>query len=102
MLFRIRYFEVRTSIENMSLNKSGIRRRYSLAIGRKYPRWWDLPAADGFQPHREIDSLPAAESERNLAEPTERLGVEKLTYQAVRGLSPGEPMKMERIAAPLH
>src|SRR5436305_6821159 len=71
-------------------------------MGQKNQRGWDLPAADSFQLHREIYSLPAAEFQRTLGELTELLGVEKLTRQAVRELSLGERMKMELIAALLH
>jgi ABC-2 type transport system ATP-binding protein len=78
------------------------RRQFSLVMGQKNQLWWDLPAADSFQLHREIYSLPAAEFQRTLGELTELLGVEKLTRQAVRELSLGERMKMELIAALLH
>jgi ABC-2 type transport system ATP-binding protein len=78
------------------------RRRFSLVMGQKNQLWWDLPAADSFQLHREIYSLPAVEFEKTLAELTELLDVGKLTRQAVRELSLGERMKMELIAALLH
>jgi ABC-2 type transport system ATP-binding protein len=78
------------------------RRRFALVMGQKNQLWWDLPAADSFQLHREIYSLPAAEFQATLGELTELLGVEKLTRQAVRELSLGERMKMELIAALLH
>ena len=78
------------------------RRQFSLVRGQKNQLWWDLPAADSFQLHREIYSLPKADFDRTLAELTELLGVEKLTRQAVRELSLGERMKMELIAALLH
>ena len=78
------------------------RRKFALVMGQKNQLWWDLPAADSFQLHREIYSLPAAEFNKTLAELTGLLGVEKLTRQAVRELSLGERMKMELIAALLH
>src|SRR4051794_39395190 len=78
------------------------RRRFALVMGQKNQLWWDLPAADSFQLHKEIYSLPSAEFDRTLGELTELLGVEKLTRQAVRELSLGERMKMELIAALLH
>ncbi len=78
------------------------RRQFSLVMGQKNQLWWDLPAGDSFQLHREIYSIPPAQFERTLAELTELLGVEKLTRQAVRELSLGERMKMELIAALLH
>src|SRR5436190_8818467 len=71
------------------------RRQFALVMGQKNQLWWDLPAADSFQLHREIYSLPAAEFQKTLGELTELLGVEKLTRQAVRELSLGERMKME-------
>jgi ABC-2 type transport system ATP-binding protein len=78
------------------------RRRFALVMGQKNQLWWDLPAADSFQLHREIYSIPPAEFHRTLTELTELLGVETLTRQAVRELSLGERMKMELIAALLH
>jgi ABC-2 type transport system ATP-binding protein len=78
------------------------RRQFSLVMGQKNQLWWDLPAADSFQLHREIYSIPQADFERTLGDLTELLGVGKLTRQAVRELSLGERMKMELIAALLH
>ena len=78
------------------------RRRFSLVMGQKNQLWWDLPAADSFQLHREIYSLPTESFNRTLGELTELFGVEKLTRQPVRELSLGERMKMELIAALLH
>ncbi len=78
------------------------RRQFALVMGQKNQLWWDLPAADSFQLHQEIYSLPQAEFKKTLGELTELLGVEKLTRQAVRELSLGERMKMELIAALLH
>src|SRR5215212_8456626 len=78
------------------------RRRFALVMGQKNQLWWDLPAADSFQLHREIYSIPEAQFRATLGELTELLGVETLTRQAVRELSLGERMKMELIAALLH
>jgi ABC-2 type transport system ATP-binding protein len=78
------------------------RRRFSLVMGQKNQLWWDLPAADSFQLHREIYSLPRDEFDRTLGELTELFHVEDLTRQPVRELSLGERMKMELIAALLH
>jgi ABC-2 type transport system ATP-binding protein len=82
--------------------QDAFRRQFALVMGQKNQLWWDLPAADSFQLHREIYSLPATEFQATLSELTELLGVEKLTRQAVRELSLGERMKMELIAALLH
>ena len=78
------------------------RRQFSLVMGQKNQLWWDLPAADSFQLHREIYSIPQDQFQKTLGELTELLGVGKLTRQAVRELSLGERMKMELIAALLH
>src|SRR5258708_18696644 len=78
------------------------RRRFSLVMGQKTQFWWDLPAADSFQLHREIYSLQKGAFERTLGELTELFGVKELTRQPVRELSLGERMKMELIAALLH
>jgi ABC-2 type transport system ATP-binding protein len=78
------------------------RRRFSLVMGQKNQLWWDLPAGDSFQLHREIYSLPADSFTRTLGELTELFGVQNLTRQPVRELSLGERMKMELIASLLH
>jgi ABC-2 type transport system ATP-binding protein len=78
------------------------RRRFSLVMGQKNQLWWDLPAADSFQLHREIYSLSPAQFTRTLGELTDLFDVGKLTRQPVRELSLGERMKMELIAALLH
>src|SRR5437588_3943353 len=78
------------------------RRQFALDMGQKNQLWWDLPAADSFQLHREIYSLPPDQFNATLGELTELLGVEKLTMQPVRELSRGERMKRELIAALLH
>src|SRR5262245_46114668 len=78
------------------------RRRFSLVMGQKNQLWWDLPAADSFQLHKEIYSLDPAEFARTLGDLTDLFGVKELTRQPVRELSLGERMKMELIAALLH
>ena len=82
--------------------EDAFRRRFALIMGQKNQLWWDLPAADSFQLHKEIYSIPDAQFNRTLGELTELLGVSQLTRQAVRELSLGERMKMELIAALLH
>ena len=78
------------------------RRRFALVMGQKNQLWWDLPACDSFQLHREIYSLPAPSFNQTLGELTELFQVRELTRQPVRELSLGERMKMELIAALLH
>jgi ABC-2 type transport system ATP-binding protein len=78
------------------------RRRFALVMGQKNQLWWDLPAADSFQLHKEIYSLPTDQFQNTLGELTEMFGVADLIRQPVRELSLGERMKMELIAALLH
>src|SRR2546425_7158639 len=78
------------------------RHQFSLVMGQKNQLWWDLPASDSFELHREIYSLPNDQFQRTLGELTELFGVQQLTRQPVRELSLGERMKMELIAALLH
>jgi ABC-2 type transport system ATP-binding protein len=78
------------------------RRQFSLVMGQKNQLWWDLPAADSFNLHREIYSLPRDRFQHTLGQLTEMFGVGNLTRQPVRELSLGERMKMELIAALLH
>jgi ABC-2 type transport system ATP-binding protein len=78
------------------------RRRFSLVMGQKNQLWWDLPAGDSFQLHREIYSLTRSAFEKTLGELTNLFEVGDLTRQPVRELSLGERMKMELIAALLH
>jgi ABC-2 type transport system ATP-binding protein len=82
--------------------RDAFRRQFSLVMGQKNQLWWDLPAADSFQLHREIYSLDPQAFERTLGELTELFAVKELTRQPVRELSLGERMKMELIAALLH
>src|SRR5947207_13277464 len=82
--------------------EDAFRRSFALVMGQKNQLWWDLPAADSFQLHREIYSLPAEQFNCTLDELTGLFGVEELTRQPVRELSLGERMKMELIAALLH
>src|ERR671920_1679388 len=53
--------------------EDAFRRRFALVMGQKNQLWWDLPAADSFQLHREIYSLPRPAFEKTLGELTELL-----------------------------
>jgi ABC-2 type transport system ATP-binding protein len=78
------------------------RRLFALVMGQKNQLWWDLPAFDSFQLHREIYSLEPAAFQETLDDLTELFKVKELIRQPVRELSLGERMKMELIAALLH
>ena len=64
--------------------EDAFRRRFALVMGQKNQLWWDLPAADSFQLHREIYSLPTDQFTQTLGELTELFGVKDLTRQPVR------------------
>ncbi len=81
---------------------NSFRRRFSLVMGQKNQLWWDLPAQESFQLHREIYRIENSEFDRRLDELTALLEVKKLVSQPVRELSLGERMRMELIAALLH
>src|SRR5450755_3198182 len=44
------------------------RRQFSLVMGQKNQLWWDLPASDSFQLHKEIYSLDSAAFNQTLGE----------------------------------
>jgi ABC-2 type transport system ATP-binding protein len=81
---------------------NAFRRQFALVMGQRNQLWWDLPAQESFQLHREMYSIPEQPFRQLLGEMTELLGVTKLVSQPVRELSLGERMKMELIAAMLH
>jgi ABC-2 type transport system ATP-binding protein len=78
------------------------RRQFSLVMGQKNQLWWDLPASDSFDLHREVYSLPKDRFQTCLGELIEMFEVGRLVRQPVRELSLGERMKMELIASLLH
>lgn len=78
------------------------RRQFALVMGQKNQLWWDLPASDSFELHREVYSLPKDRFQQVMGELVELFGVAKLLRQPVRELSLGERMKMELIACLLH
>jgi ABC-2 type transport system ATP-binding protein len=82
--------------------ENAFRRRFSLVMGQKNQLWWDLPAQESFQLHREIYRIPKSDFERRKDELVDLLEVRKLVGQPVRELSLGERMRMELIAALLH
>lgn len=82
--------------------KNEYRRRISLVMGQKNQLWWDLPARESFELHREIYQIAPDEYTKRLDELTSLLDVKKLIGQPVRELSLGERMRMELIASLLH
>ena len=82
--------------------KDAYRRRFALVMGQKNQLWWDLPAQESYRLQQQIYGVPAEQFQTTLDELTDLLEVGSLLNQPVRGLSLGERMKMELIAALLH
>ena len=78
------------------------RKAFSLVMGQKSQLWWDLPASDSFELHKEIYKIDPVKFKKNVGELTEIFQVAKLLNKPVRELSLGERMKLELIASLLH
>jgi ABC-2 type transport system ATP-binding protein len=82
--------------------KNEYRRRFALVMGQKNQLWWDLPALESFQLHKQIYRIDPEQYRKTLDELTTLLDIGRLMKQPVRELSLGERMKMELTAALLH
>lgn len=78
------------------------RKAFSLVMGQKSQLWWDLPASDSFELHKEIYKIDPVTFKKNVGELTEIFQVANLLNKPVRELSLGERMKLELIASLLH
>jgi ABC-2 type transport system ATP-binding protein len=78
------------------------RKAFSLVMGQKSQLWWDLPASDSFELHKEIYKIDPVIFKKNVGELTEIFQVANLLNKPVRELSLGERMKLELIASLLH
>jgi ABC-2 type transport system ATP-binding protein len=78
------------------------RKAFSLVMGQKSQLWWDLPASDSFELHKEIYKIDPVKFKKNVGELTEIFQVDNLLNKPVRELSLGERMKLELIASLLH
>jgi ABC-2 type transport system ATP-binding protein len=78
------------------------RKAFSLVMGQKSQLWWDLPASDSFELHKEIYKIDPLKFKKNVGELTEIFQVANLLNKPVRELSLGERMKLELIASLLH
>src|SRR5690349_4178394 len=82
--------------------KNDYRRRFALVMGQKNQLWWDLPAMESFQLHKQIYRIDPEQYRITLDELSSLLDIGRLMKQPVRELSLGERMKMELTAALLH
>ena len=77
-------------------------RNIGVVFGSKPLLWWDLPAIDTFEMHKEIYSIPSGGYKKRLHYMIELLGLRDIIKTPVRDLSLGERMKCNLIAALLH
>ena len=82
--------------------KDAMKRQISLLMGQKNALWWDLPARESLELNRVIYGISRKNFEGIMGELTEMLDVREQLDVMVRGLSLGQRMKMELIAALLH
>lgn len=77
-------------------------RNIGVVFGQKPLLWWDLPAIDTFELHKEIYSIPSGEYKKRLRYMINLLELRDAVKTPVRDLSLGERMKCNIIAALLH
>lgn len=73
-----------------------------VVLGQKSQLWWDLPAKDTYEMHREIYSIPRETYKKRLGYMTKMLQIEDVIKTPVRDMSLGERMKSKLIASLLH
>lgn len=73
-----------------------------VVLGQKSQLWWDLPAIDTYELHREIYQIPRETYQKRLSYMVKMLQVEHVIKTPVRDMSLGERMKSKLIAALLH
>jgi len=71
-------------------------------FGQKTQLWWDIPALDTFELHKELYSIPKDEFEKRRDYMVKLLGIEELVKKPVRQLSLGERMRCELVLCLLH
>ena len=71
-------------------------------FGQKTQLWWDIPAADTFELHRELYNIPKKEFDERLKHMIKILEIGEVMKKPVRQLSLGERMRCEIVLALLH
>ena len=74
----------------------------SMVLGNKSQLLWDIPPLDTFHILAEIYQVAPRQREQTIAELVDLLDMADLLHKPVRGLSLGERMKCELVAALLH
>ena len=73
-----------------------------VVLGHKAQLWWDLPAIDTYELHREIYKIPKDTYKKRLSHMLKMLQIEKVVKTPVRDMSLGERMKSKLVASLLH
>ncbi len=73
-----------------------------VVFGQKTQLWWDIPAADTYELHRDLYDVPRKEFDDRLNNMIKMLEVEEVIKKPVRQLSLGERMRCELILCLLH
>lgn len=73
-----------------------------VVLGQKSQLWWDLPAKDTYELHREIYKIPKDEYNKRLDYMVKMLQIEEVIKTPVRDMSLGERMKAKIVASLLH
>lgn len=73
-----------------------------VVFGQKSQLWWDIPALDTFELHRELYNIPKDEFIKRRDYMIEKLGIQEIVKKQVRQLSLGERMRCEVVLSLLH
>src|SRR5438105_12384181 len=82
--------------------RNDMKRQFSLLMGQKNARWWDLPAQESLELNRAIYGIDRDRFDKVVGGLAELLEVTDKMNVMVRELSLGERMKMELISALIH
>ena len=73
-----------------------------VVFGQKSQLWWDIPALDTFELHKELYNIPKDEFIKRRDYMIEKLGIQDIVKKQVRQLSLGERMRCEVVLSLLH
>src|SRR5438552_16565208 len=76
--------------------------QFTMVMGQRRQRWWDLPAQDSFLLNKEIYEIPDSQYQETVAELSKLLEIEDLLEVPVKKLSLGQRMKAELACSLLH
>jgi len=82
--------------------QSDFQKKISIVMGQKNQLWWDLPAIDTFELHKEIYEIKDNEYNQRLKRLTDLLNANEFLTTQVKKLSLGQRMKCELIASLIH